>query len=167
MEHAMSIREHTDIPEGYGVPGDLASPFTVRDEPSWVDLDALGHVNHAVYLRFFENARMKYFQAVGIEGISYATAEDGAVGPILATMTVNYRQPVGFPDPLFVKTSCTKIGRTSFTLEAEIWSTRNGGICAQGSFVVVLLDYANNNAKVRVPEPVRAAMRALDADLSE
>jgi acyl-CoA thioester hydrolase len=163
----MSNPEDTNIPEGYGVPGDLVRPFTVRDEPSWVDLDALGHVNHAVYLRFFENARMKYFQAVGIEGISHAAVEDGHVGPILATMTVNYRQPVGFPDPLIVKTSCTKIGRSSFTLEAEIWSTKHGGVCAEGTFVIVLVDYANENAKVRVPEPVRAAMRALDPDLSE
>ncbi len=163
----MSDAENNEVPPGYGRPGALEGPFTVRDEPSWVDLDALGHVNHAVYLRFFENARMKYFQAVGIEGISRSVTEGGIVGPILATMTVDYRRPMGFPDPLLVKTSCAKIGRTSFTLEAEIWSTRHGGVCARGNFVIVLLDYANGNAKVRVPEPVRAAMRALDPAISE
>ena len=163
----MTTSEITDIPPGYGRPGHLEGPFTVRDEPSWVDLDALGHVNHAVYMRFFENARMKYFQAIGIEGISQEATDAGAVGPILATMTVQYRRPLGFPDPLLVKTSCVKIGRSSFTLAAEIWSTTHQCVCAEGTFVIVLLDYADGNTPVRVPEPVRAAMRALDPSIAE
>ena len=128
-----------------------------------VDLDALGHVNHAVYLRFFENARMKYFRTVGIEGLSV----EGGIGPILANMTVNYRCPVRFPDPLLVRTQCARIGRTSFVLEAAIWSSEAQQVCAEGSFVIVLLDYGAGNRPVAVPEPVRAAMRALDPALVE
>lgn len=163
----MNTAQTIEVPPGYGRPGHLEGPFTVRDEPSWVDLDALGHVNHAVYLRFFENARMKYFQVAGIDGISHSATTDGAIGPILATTTINYRRPVGFPDQLLVKTVCTNIGRSSFTLAAEIWSTQHECVCAEGTFVIVLLDYANGHQKVRVPEPVRAAMRALDPALSE
>lgn len=151
------------LPEGFTSPGSLSGPFTERDEPSWVDLDALGHINHAVYLRFFENARMKYFRAVGIEGLSVGAG----VGPILATTTVNYRCPVRFPDELLVRTSCARIGRSSFTLEAAIWSREAGQICADGSFVIVLLDYGADQRPTPVPEAVRAAMRALDPGLVE
>ena len=82
-------------------------------------------------------------------------------------MTVNYRCPVRFPDPLLVRTQCARIGRTSFVLEAAIWSSEAQQVCAEGSFVIVLLDYGAGNRPVAVPEPVRAAMRALDPALVE
>ena len=163
MSDRSSFSDASSLPEGFARPGTLDGPFTVRDEPSWVDLDALGHINHAVYLRFFENARMKYFRSVGIEGLSLGAG----IGPILATTTVNYRCPVRFPDELLVRTSCVRIGRTSFTLEGAIWSKEERQICADGSFVIVLLDYQDAQRPTPVPEAVRAAMRALDPSVTE
>ena len=36
-------------------------PVCVREPVIWGDMDAFGHVNNIVYLRYFESARIAYF----------------------------------------------------------------------------------------------------------
>ena len=36
-------------------------PVTVEVPVAWGDMDALGHVNNAVYFRYFETARIRFF----------------------------------------------------------------------------------------------------------
>jgi len=157
------MRDSIEIPEGYGAPYELAAPFTIDQPVAWSELDAYQHVNHAVYLTYFENGRFHYFEAVGITALH---AQEGK-GPILARCEIDYVAPVEFPDTLLVKTQTTEIGNTSFVLEAEIWSSRDARAVARGRFVIVLVDYREGYARVRVPEPVRAAIRALDGGAVE
>jgi acyl-CoA thioester hydrolase len=53
------------------------------------DVDALGHVNNANHLSFFELARIHFFDEVIGEEIDWNTT-----GMILARATVDYKQPV-------------------------------------------------------------------------
>ena len=46
-----------ELPEGFAAPDSLVGPVTIRQRVAWGELDALGHVNHTVFLRWFENAR--------------------------------------------------------------------------------------------------------------
>lgn len=157
------MRDPIDIPEGYGEPFEPRAPFTIDQPVAWSELDAYRHVNHAVYLTYFENGRFHYFEVVGVTAMHEAEGK----GPILARCEIDYLAPVEFPDRLLVKTWASEIGNTSFVLESEIWSCRDARAVARGRFVIVLVDYEGDYAKVRVPEPVRAAIRALDADVVE
>src|SRR5947207_2709553 len=65
-------------------PGDSDLPFRVRTavDIRFRDVDALGHVNNAVYFTYFEIARSAYFAAVqgrrlGVEDFGIVVAEAG------------------------------------------------------------------------------------------
>ena len=41
------------------------APVALRLLVEWGEMDAYGHVNNTVYLRWFESARMEYFRRIG------------------------------------------------------------------------------------------------------
>jgi acyl-CoA thioester hydrolase len=147
------------IPPGFSHPDAVAGPVTVRQPVAWGELDALAHVNHTVFLRWFENVRLAWFQRVGIG----ASLRDPTtkVGPILARIECDYRAPVEFPDVIWTSARCAELGRSSLTLHNRIWSEQRAAIVAEGRVVMVMLDYAAQRS-VAIPEVVRAAILALD-----
>jgi acyl-CoA thioester hydrolase len=146
-------------------PDDVAGPVTVRQAVAWGELDALGHINHTVFLRWFENVRLRWFERVGITArMDPSLGGSGlgsGLGPILARIECDYRAPVRYPDTIAVNARCVELGRSSLTLANAVWSEQHAGVVAQGRVVVVLLDHASQRS-VAIPEPVRAAIRALD-----
>lgn len=148
-----------DIPPGFTSPDAVAGPVTIRQAVAWGELDALGHVNHTVFLRWFENVRITWFERVGI-GASMRAPET-TVGPILARIECDYRAPVEYPDNIWTDARCVELGRSSLTLHNRVWSEQRSAIVAEGKVVVVMLDYAAQRSSA-IPEAVRAAIRALD-----
>ena len=45
----------------------------------WGDMDALGHVNNALYFRYMETARVEWLRAVGAMGAGLDLKGDGPV----------------------------------------------------------------------------------------
>lgn len=146
------------IPEGFSEPGSGGSPFTVRQTVMWGDLDSLSHVNNAVYVKWIENARMHYFEHVGLNALH----REERRGAILARLSLDFLVPILFPDELLVSACTTRLGRSSFTVKHGVWSTTRGELAARGEAVVVTFDYHTRKA-IPVPEPIRAAIVALDA----
>lgn len=147
------------FPAGFADPEGVAGPVTIRQPVAWGELDALGHVNHTIYLRWFENVRFAWFERVGISALMRQSK--GAVGPILARVSCDYRIPVGFPDTILASVRCVELGRSSLTLESTVWSEQHLSVVAQGQVVGVMFDYATKRS-TPVPEAVRAAIHALD-----
>ena len=150
---------NAEYPEGFTDPEAAAGPVTIRQPVAWGELDALGHVNHTVFLRWFENARFAWFERVGIAALMRESG--GALGPILAKVSCEYRAPVAFPDTILASVRCVRIGRSSMTLANRIWSERRAAIVAEGELVIVMLDYASG-ASTPIPEVIRAAIEACD-----
>jgi len=119
----------------------------------WADMDALGHVNNTVYFTWFETARIALFLELGLK-----VGELGKVGPILATTTCNFRLPLAFPGDVECCAGISKIGNTSFTMAYAV--LKDGELAADGSGVVVLLDYTTNS-KVPIPDEMRAILERL------
>src|SRR4029078_1685342 len=74
-----------------GKGGVLSARFRFRhvEVVRFRDLDALGHVNHAVYLTYFESARIAYWlHATKRTGL-------GALDMILARAEIDFRAPPG------------------------------------------------------------------------
>lgn len=147
-----------DLPEGFSRPGEATSPLTILQPVSWGDLDAYGHVNNSVYLRWFENVRFHYFELVGVVALH---AQENK-GPILGHAEIDFLAPVRFPDDLLASVRVSRIGNTSFVMENAVWSLRQNRLCARGKNVIVMVDYDAGAQKIRVPEPIRAAIRALE-----
>jgi len=100
------------------------------------DLDALGHVNNAVYLTYFESARMAFWMQV------LGKADLTGMNMILARAEIDFRSPLVFGESVEIGVGCTSIGRSSFVLEQDMHERASSRLVAQASKVLVHYDYA-------------------------
>ncbi len=122
-------------------------PYSVPISVAFRDIDALGHVNNAVFLSYFEQARVGYsFQLV-----SGATLKDLTF--ILAEANVSYLRPAYFGDQLQVGVRVSEIGTKSFVMEYAI-RNQHEELVARGRTVQVWFDYAARRS-VPVPDEFR------------
>ena len=123
--------------------------FTMKLDIRWSDMDEMRHVNNAVYLTYFEQARVYYFQ----EACEWDWKE---IGVILASAHVDYLRPVVFPNPTSVYVRTSKIGNKSFELSYMITSVVNGieELTTTGYTTMVLFDYESNKS-VLIPDFLR------------
>ncbi len=115
--------------------------YTHRVEVRFADCDPLGHVNHAVYLSYAEQARFGLWRKLwGFNGETAKTAA-GGVGLILARAECDYRIPATYGDVLEVRISLASIGRTSFTYDYDLVDVATSRTVAAARTVLVLYDY--------------------------
>ncbi len=133
-------------------------PVSVEIVVAWGDMDAFQHVNNTVYLRWFETARIAYFERIGVMGAKQA---ETGIGPILAHATVDYRRPVTYPDRVRVGVNVSAFGTRSFTMSYQVWSEAQQALVATGQTVIVMFDYRGGRA-VPVDEELRGAIAAVE-----
>lgn len=137
-------------------------PVVVEIPVAWGDMDAMGHVNNTVYLRYFETARIAYFERVGL----MAHMEQTGIGPILGSESCQFRLPVTYPDTVSVGTRIPKIGADRFTMEFFVVSHKHRKVAAQGDGVVVSFNYRENR-KAPLPDLWRERITALEGRVNE
>lgn len=121
------------------------------------DLDALGHVNNAVYLTYMESARMAWWMMV-------SRRDDlSELGMILARTEIDYRSPAVFGDRLVVGVRCASLKRSSFVLELRIEDERSARLVAEASKVLVHYDYAAGRS-LPIPAELRRQILAQDPE---
>ncbi len=129
-------------------------PLVVPVQVRFRDLDALGHVNNAVYLTYLEVARVVYVrQRFGLQ-----SPRDFSF--ILARVEIDYKSPLTLDDEPVVGLGIAHIGQRSFRFAYEIWERRTGRLVAQAQTVQVMYDYRKQQP-VPIPEEVR---RILEQD---
>jgi acyl-CoA thioester hydrolase len=138
-------------------------PVTIELPVQWGDMDSFGHVNNVVYLRWFESARIAFFERAGM--LERMAAE--RVGPILARQIVDYRIALQYPDTVRVSATALRLGTTSFTLGLRMRSRAHGrAIAAEGENVIVMLDYGSGK-KVPLGDALQARIAQLEASAPE
>jgi len=128
----------------------------------WGDMDAFGHVNNIIYLKWCETSRIELFCKIwDLDGLKIdEILEKSGVGPILANFNTNYRIPVVCPDTIYVKTRIKHIGNTSFGIEHQITSKNNGSkIVAEADSVVVMINYKTGE-KFQIDDDNRKKLEA-------
>lgn len=128
------------------------SPIHIR----WADIDALQHVNNAVYLSYFEQARIDYFREVVLW-------DWDKIGMILASNTVNYHKPLFPRDKAAVWMRTARIGNKSFEMEYLVIRMKGEQeeILTSAKAVLVAYDY-RNDLTIPLPEAYRAAIIAFE-----
>lgn len=144
----MSERPAEPTPESY--------PIRVLMPVAWGQLDAFGHVNNTQFFRFFEDARLAYFEA---SRVNEKMKETGR-GPILAKTSCVFRKPLGYPDTLTCCARVPDVGEDRFTMEYALFSEKVG-LAAVGEGRIVMIDYASGQ-KVPLDEDIRAAIARLE-----
>jgi acyl-CoA thioester hydrolase len=111
----------------------------------WRDVDALGHVNHAVFLTYFEEGRDAFFkQTFG-----------GEPDYVVARLEVDLRAEVRYPERrVRVRLAVERLGTTSLTTRETILTPSNE-IAAEARVVTVRWD-----RRARKPVPFSESERA-------
>lgn len=129
--------------------------FSTQIEVRFRDLDALGHVNNAVYLTYFEIARLHYWkQLFGNEAFS-------RYGFVVVRAECNYRSPAHAGEVLQVFARVSELKRSSFIFEYEIVEADTGRIVADGGTVQVCFDPDIERAR-SIPHDLRDSILAFE-----
>ena len=127
------------------------APYTVDIDVRFRDIDALGHVNNAVYATYVEQARTRYFRDVLDIDISQSAN-------VLASLSIDFRRPIELPDDdVTVTVELADLGRSSATMTHEI---RVGdAVAAEAEATIVALD-PETGKPAPIPEAHRDAMES-------
>lgn len=132
-------------------------PIAIEFPVAWGDMDAFNHVNNTAYFKYFESARIAYFEALGL----METMAETQIGPILAATSCTFKIPLAYPDRVFAATRVPELGTDRFVMAYRVISQRHGKIAAEGEGTIVTLDYATGR-KVPIPDALRSRIEALE-----
>jgi acyl-CoA thioester hydrolase len=125
---------------------DLLNDYPVNIEllVSWGDMDALQHVNHTVYFRYFLNGRVSYLE--NIKALN--SMEETGVGLILASIQCRFKIPLTYPDKLLVGTKAEKILKDRIFIKQALVSTKYNRTAAEAESLLVAFDYKKNQKAI-------------------
>ena len=124
---------------------------------AWGEMDSFQHVNNAAYFRYFESARIRYSEKLGL----YKQKDETGIGPILGSTSCKYRLPLTYPDTVSVGTKIIDIAEDRFTMKYVVVSHKHQKIAAEGDGVVVMYDYREGK-KTAIPEEIRKRILAME-----
>lgn len=127
--------------------------FKVEVRVRFRDLDAMNHVNNAVYMTYFEIARLAFWAEVAGEHDARSR------GLILAEQSCTYRSPARHNELLDVWLKPTAMRRSSFVYRYKIAERTSGRLIATGRSVQVSYDYAAERS-IPLRDDYRAALEA-------
>jgi acyl-CoA thioester hydrolase len=130
--------------------------MNVSIEVPYRDIDAMGHLNNAVYFSYFEFGRQKYWHRVlgKLDRVF-------DIGFVMASAAIDYRRPVYMGDVLDLEIRCPRTGRSSFDFSYQL--RRDGEIVAEGRSTQVLWDW-DRNVRREFDDGLRERIRLVEAE---
>lgn len=133
------------------------NPLSLRVRFS--DCDMLQHVNNAVYLSYFEEARIHYFRQM--LGVNWDWTKHGF---LLRKNELEYLKPVYLNDTVVIECFLKHIGDKSFTLSYEV--RVDGELRTTGNSLLVCFDNELKRSIV-IPEKMRQSLDKLALKLEQ
>lgn len=130
-------------------------PLVMEVPVLWGEMDALQHVNNTVYFRYFENARIAYFEKLAVWDYMKRTG----IGPILASTQCRFKIPLTYPDTVSIGTKVSDIGLDRLTMEYYVVSHKHQQIAAEGNGLIVIFNY-HTNKKTELPTEIKERILA-------
>ncbi|MBS0293533.1 MAG: acyl-CoA thioesterase [Proteobacteria bacterium] len=123
------------------IPDDRKQVHEMRLDLRWGDMDAMGHVNNAVYFRYMESVRVAWLASVG------CVPDPKGQGPVIVNAFCNFYRQLEYPAQLLLRFYVSDPGRTTF----ESWVTMErvdepGVIAAAGGATVIWVDFPRQKA---------------------
>ena len=118
------------------VPDDKRFVFETNFSIRWGDMDAMGHVNNAVYFRYMESLRIDWMTQAGL------APDPHGVGPVIANAFCNFMVQLEYPGEVVGKLYLGRPGRSSFDMFTTLErADRPGVLCAAGGATTVWVDF--------------------------
>lgn len=128
------------------------SDFPTDVQVRFRDIDAMGHVNNAVYATYVEQARAEYFEQVLEDGLD-------AVSTVLASLELSYERPILLEQSVRVEIDVPELGRSSLPMTYEIFA--DGDRAATAKSVQVFLD-PDTDSSYPIPDRFRERIAAFE-----
>jgi len=127
----------------------VSTPIQIR----FSDCDMLQHVNNAIYLQYFETARINFFN---IELPNWDWTKSGI---ILLKNIVEYKVPLYLTDVCEVEIECSHIGTKSFTLTYKIQVKKGENVITKtiGESILVCYDFTQEET-INLPTELKNAL---------
>ncbi len=119
------------------------------------DVDKFGHVNNTVYFQFYDTAKTDYFATVCPD----VDWEDVAI--VVVKIEAEFLGQIKNGTTIAGRTRVTRIGRTSFELEQEVFDTQTQEVKSRCLSVMVLYDLARQQS-MPFPDAWRQAISRYD-----
>ncbi len=134
------------------MPAKASCQLTVR----YYECDPLGHVNHAVYVHYFEMGRLEAMAAAGLPLAEIVKQEYTVVA---SDIYVQYKAPARADDVLDVQSYITRFGGARMTWQQQLYRLNSGELLAlaevNGAFTRA------DGRPVRIPPPMRTLLEAV------
>jgi acyl-CoA thioester hydrolase len=115
----------------------ILTPLNIR----FKDIDAMGHVNNAVYITFFEEGRKAFLKEV------LGVTDPSGYSMILATISCEYIKPLCITDDPLLEIWVADIGKKSFRFKYRVLDRiDNKLIYAKGESVMVAYNYKEKHS---------------------
>lgn len=127
-------------------------------------MDSFQHINNVQYLKFQENARLKFFdeflKEINPNEFDIKKFDEGTgIGPILSNSYCNFKFPLTFPDKILVGATIKSGDMTSdrYKLTHAIWSLKHQRLVSEGYGTVVCYDFEHSRVQ-HFPEVMKVAI---------
>ena len=136
--------------------------FVVDINIEWGDMDALQHVNNVEYFKYFQVARIAYFEKINSDSVFGETR----ISLILASTQCKFIYPLAYPDSISVGVRVDTMADQYFTMKYAVVSHKHQRLSAIGDAKVVMFDYVNNK-KASIPSETRKTIIDLEKAVDE
>lgn len=127
--------------------------FVHRIYPRWGDMDAYGHVNNAAFFVYLEECRVRWLHGVD------ALWDRSDVGPVIASIEINYLQQLNWPSALRNELLVEKIHTSSMHISHRVVADQDPEcVFARARVVLVWIDRLSGR-----PTPVPAQFKVIAA----
>ncbi|PKP36123.1 MAG: hypothetical protein CVT98_09025 [Bacteroidetes bacterium HGW-Bacteroidetes-15] len=130
-------------------------PIQIR----WNDIDVLGHTTNSVYQQYFDLGRLQYFNDVLKEQMDFQ--EEGL---ILASISVNYFNPINLYDKIEVRTKIVRLGNKSLEMHQIVFNLSTNVTAAESKGIMVGFS-GKDNKTIPVPERWRNRIAEFEKDI--
>lgn len=130
-------------------PSNVPPPFELGLTVRFSDLDGMGHVNHAVFLTYLEEARVAFFKE------RTGRSEPHDFDFIMARAEIDYKRPITLGERVTVRMWVERIGTKSFTFGYELVVA--DVVAAKARTVQVFYDYPQHRS-IEIPDDMREVL---------
>ncbi len=115
------------------------------------ELDPYGHVNHSVYIQYFEAARVEWLTAIGFP---LEKLQADGVQIVVTELNTRYLGSAGPGDRLAIKSELADVRRVSMSFQQQIW--RDDELLVEQRITAATVNSAGR--PIRVPAELTAAL---------
>lgn len=136
-------------------------PYEFQLEVAFRDIDAMGHVNNAVFFAYLETIRIKYLGEI-MENAGLLDFELLDLPLILVEATCTYKSPALLGERLTIGAGISRFGTKSFDM-LYVVEGEDGRLVARGKTIQVMYDYMMRNA-FPIPDEIKNYVRNYQGD---